>query len=257
MWTRAQLKSNAKDVLKRCYWMSFLAALVLTLATEGKLFDFSYRFDRRDLPRFFHGDFSFDGAFTPEFGEQLFRRISPFLPLIIGASTVVFLLGLAISYLVMAPLEVGATRFFLEATQYRFRLEELTYGFAGGGYFNVVSAMLLRSVYNFLWFLLLVIPGIVKGYAYSLVPYLLAENPHLPPARAVALSTAMTRGYKWEMFVLDVSFAGWYILGALALGVGVLFVRPYHYATKAQLYLALRASALERSVVAPFELEGN
>jgi uncharacterized membrane protein len=245
MWTRAQLKSNAKQVLSRSYWMAFLAALALAVASQEKLFDINYQLVRQDFDHF-----------SMEFGARAFERISPFLPFVISAAMLAFLAGLAISALVLAPLEVGATRFFLESTQYRFRLEELAYGFAGGGYSNIVVVMLLRGIYTFLWFLLFFIPGIVKSYAYSLVPFLLSENPQLSPSRAIALSNAMTRGYKWEMFILDASFIGWYVLGSLLFGVGVLFVRPYHYATRAQLYLALRASALERAVVTDSELAG-
>ena len=47
--------------------------------------------------------------------------------------------------------------------------------------------------------------GIYKSYQYRMIPYLLAENPALPFREAMALSKAMTRGYKWKMFLLDLS----------------------------------------------------
>ncbi len=50
----------------------------------------------------------------------------------------------------------------------------------------------------------------------------------------------MTDGHKFDMFVLDLSFIGWYILGALALGIGVIFVQPYYDATQAELYKLLK-----------------
>jgi uncharacterized membrane protein len=58
----------------------------------------------------------------------------------------------------------------------------------------------------------------------------------------------MTMGHKFDMFVLDLSFIGWYLLGSLALGVGVLFVMPYENATNAELYLVLRKDALETNL---------
>ncbi|MNI95549.1 hypothetical protein D3C73_1538330 [compost metagenome] len=58
----------------------------------------------------------------------------------------------------------------------------------------------------------------------------------------------MTRGHKLDMFVLDLSFIGWYLLGILALGVGVLFVNPYFNATNAELYLVLRKEALNNNL---------
>jgi uncharacterized membrane protein len=50
------------------------------------------------------------------------------------------------------------------------------------------------------------------------------------------------------MFVLDLSFLAWYLLGLLALGVGILFVMPYSNATEAELYLVLRKEALGRGM---------
>ena len=37
----------------------------------------------------------------------------------------------------------------------------------------------------------------------------------------------MTRGHKWNIFVLDLSFIGWFLLGILACGIGMFFVMPY------------------------------
>ncbi len=73
-----------------------------------------------------------------------------------------------------------------------------------------------------------------------MVPYILADNPSIGAERAIQLSNRMTGGEKWDMFVLDLSFLGWYILGMLALGIGVIFVNPYVDSTKAELYLILR-----------------
>jgi uncharacterized membrane protein len=58
----------------------------------------------------------------------------------------------------------------------------------------------------------------------------------------------MTRGHKFDMFVLDLSFLGWYLLGSLLFGIGMFFVMPYENATKAELYLVLRRNALDSRV---------
>ena len=43
------------------------------------------------------------------------------------------------------------------------------------------------------------------------------------------------------LFVLDLSFIGWQILSGLTFGIlGIFYVNPYIYATKAELYLALK-----------------
>ncbi|MEG2204583.1 MAG: DUF975 family protein, partial [Oscillospiraceae bacterium] len=205
-----------------------------------------------------HGDSSSAAYYWHNGGSQAFdsawRIVLPFLPLFLGGMAVLSLLGLALSVCVKLPLEVGVRRYFLESTQYRFSMGELFYGFTCGGYGNLVGTMLLRAVYNALWYLLLVIPGIVKSYAYSMVPYILAENPHISASRAITLSRDMTRGHRLDMWVLDLSFVGWYLLGTLALGIGVLFVNPYPYATHAELYVTLRSQAIDRGMTSLDEL---
>ncbi|MCS4480575.1 DUF975 family protein [Clostridium botulinum] len=151
-------------------------------------------------------------------------------------------------------LEVGGRKFFIKAAEGETNMGYLGYCFKEGSYFGVLVTMLLRSIYTFLWTLLLVIPGIIKGYAYSMVPYILADNPSIGAERAIQLSNRMTDGEKWDMFVLDLSFLGWYILGMLALGIGVIFVNPYVDSTKAELYLILRKKAIENGSTSCEEL---
>jgi len=50
-----------------------------------------------------------------------------------------------------------------------------------------------------------------------MVLYILADNPNIGAAEAITLSNEMTKGHKFDMFVLDLSFIGWYLLGSLAL----------------------------------------
>lgn len=92
------------------------------------------------------------------------------------------------------------------------------------------------NIYLLLWTLLFVIPGIMKSYEYRMVPYILSENPHIDLSDAIKISKEMTSNEKWEIFVLDLSFIGWYLLGALFFGLGGIFVTPYHEATVAKLY---------------------
>lgn len=93
-----------------------------------------------------------------------------------------------------------------------------------------------------LWTLLLIIPGIVKSYEYRLVPYILSEEPYLPSDEVISKSRDMTDGHKWDMFVLDLSFLGWHLLGYLFFGIGSIFVHPYEQATYAKLYDTLSGS---------------
>ena len=75
-------------------------------------------------------------------------------------------------------------------------------------------------------------------------------------SRAFEISTMMTDGEKWNIFVLDLSFLGWNLLGSLLLGIGVLFVQPYTSTTNAELYAAMRAKVIASGYVTEAELQG-
>ena len=55
----------------------------------------------------------------------------------------------------------------------------------------------------------------------------------------------MMKGYKWKLFCLDLSFIGWYFVGALCFGVGALFVYPYHYMARTNFYLDIKGGESE------------
>lgn len=90
------------------------------------------------------------------------------------------------------------------------------------------------------------IPSIIKSYSYRMTPWILADNPQIGHRRALKLSIAMTHGHKMNIFVLDLSFIGWFLLGVLACGIGVFFVTPYVMATYAELFAELRQSAVKQ-----------
>lgn len=96
--------------------------------------------------------------------------------------------------------------------------------------------------------LVLSIPLLIKTYSYRMTPWVLADNPRIGFRRALKLSRQMMRGNKFELFVLDLSFLGWYLLGLLAFVIGTWFVRPYHQATIAELYAILRKNTVSQGL---------
>lgn len=229
MWLRRDLKARAKEVLKTNYWKAFLISLVIALAggnsggsSGGGGSQSAINSDSNWPPFFLDANF---------YHTLAIAAIS-----VILAISALFLVRIFIGF----PLEVGGRRYFIKSAQYSDNSRCFSYAFSGGTYLRIVGTMFIRGILTFLWFLLLIIPGIVKSYAYSMVPYILADDPEVGYMEAIKLSNKMTYGHKFDMFVLDLSFIGWYLLGALAFGIGVLFVMPYDNATKAELYLILR-----------------
>ena len=148
-------------------------------------------------------------------------------------------LGSLLSAFFAVVLEYGAIVAFLHQFRGReIQISNLFDGFKSGPF----STMILMTVYTYLWALLLVIPGIIKSYSYALTPYLVNDE-GLQNNAAIEKSMAMMQGKKMKLFLLDLSFIGWYILGLIPLGLGTLWVYPYHNSARAAFYEDVKAEA--------------
>lgn len=155
------------------------------------------------------------------------------------------LFGIAVDIFVYNPIEYGCQKFFKRSMDENQSLGVMFNGFKDG-YKNIVKVMFFRDLFVFLWSLLFIIPGIVKGYAYRLVPYILSENPSMSKDEALQESNRLMMGNKWKAFVLDLSFIGWNILCLLTWGVlDIFYVGPYRNATYAAFYEAVKAEKNE------------
>ncbi len=115
--------------------------------------------------------------------------------------------------------------------------------FDGFKYFRkAFNTYYLRSIYTFLWSLLLIIPGIIKSISYSQTLFILSDNKDLSANEAITKSMEMMDGYKMKYFQLQLSFIGWVILGILTLGIGYLWLAPYIYVSNAKFYEDLKNS---------------
>lgn len=101
---------------------------------------------------------------------------------------------------------------------------------------TMLAAGLLQMLYVFLWSLLLIIPGVIAAYRYSMTHYILAENPEMGANDAITRSKELMKGNKWRLFCLQLSFIGWMILCLFTLGIGNLWLTPYMMAANAAFY---------------------
>ena len=99
-----------------------------------------------------------------------------------------------------------------------------------------LTLYILNAIFIFLWSLLLVIPGIIKAYSYSMGYFILADRPDLSGNQARKRSMYLMKGHKWQLFCLDFSFIGWYLLSLLTLGILAFWVYPYHMTARAEFY---------------------
>lgn len=249
-WSRSELKGNARQVLSRTYGKMIIISLLLTalqmLPSQFTVqFKFPYQYlglsefinNLRDL--FLHREVHWD-----------INR------LVVGICLFVFLMSLisalfqsVLSIFLTAPLEVSIKRFLLfNRSSDQADLKELSYAFRYS-YLNIVKVLFFQFLYTFLWGLFLWVPGIIKRYEYRMIPYLLAENPNLSKEEAFAISKRMMDGEKWETFVLDWSFIGYYILSIFTAGLlSIFYVTPYKILTDTELYAALKGKGTDQGI---------
>lgn len=118
-------------------------------------------------------------------------------------------------------------------------------------YFPYLGAMAWQMLWTWLWWLLLIVPGIIKGIAYSFTSYIIFENPNLGAQRALKLSMALTDGHKGEIFVLYLSFIWWFLLGMVTFGIAYIYILPYMATTYSVYYEKLKEMAIAQGKVNP------
>ena len=215
MWNRQEVKQRAKGIMKRNYWKMFVIALLASILTG-------------------------EGVSTVSSVQDIADNFSPDMQTtILTIGTVGSLLGLVYTIFVGNVIRVGKAAYFIQNQNENPPLNMIFSAFKGN-YMNVVKIMVVMYIKNFLWFLLFIIPGIMKAYEYSMIPYILAENPDISMDEAFAQTRNMTTGQKMDLFVLDLSFLGWILLGGICCGVGILFVQPYIEATMVEVYTILK-----------------
>lgn len=137
------------------------------------------------------------------------------------------IIGFVISILISGVVTLGISIFFLNYLRRGTPIfEEGFNGFNNIG--KAFGAALLIALFTFLWSLLLIIPGIIKGISYSQTMYILADHPDMPINEAITRSRRIMDGYKLKYFLLQFSFFGWALLATLfTFGIGYLWLTPY------------------------------
>ena len=147
--------------------------------------------------------------------------------------------------LVFMPLNLGytyaANRVYVEGDS---RLTGNMFRDGFGRWGRNVWGMFLVGLFTSLWSLLLIVPGIVKSYAYAMTPYILIDNPELSANQAINLSQKMMKGHKLDLFFLHLSFVGWIFISIFTLGIGSLWLNPYIMTTQAAFYQDLKKDNL-------------
>lgn len=151
------------------------------------------------------------------------------------------LLSSVISLVISGMLGFGMTNFFLKMS----RGENVTYKelFAKKDLMlPYIIISLLTGIFVFLWSLLFIIPGIIAAISYSFAYLIFLDNPNMKPAETLKVSKQMLEGHKKDLFVLNISFIGWIILGIFTLGILYIWLIPYMSISQCIFYNQLKNS---------------
>ena len=260
MWDRKELKAKGKAAYNANKIACIIAALILMIAggigsgsaTSTTVTTRNYLNGNEQVTESYDDSADTGDAVTVEVNGQdldVSEITHNIVPMIVLSSAVIALIliavvvGVMVAALILNPLNVGARKFFIQnASDPETKVDGMNVGSVfGGDYRNIVFAMFGTQIINLLWILLLIIPGIYKAYCWRLVPYIIAEDPGISGKQARSMSAEMMNGSKWASFVLDLSFIGWRIVGALTFGIlNIVFTNPYQAAAETEMYLTLK-----------------
>lgn len=243
MWTIEEVKSRAWNTIKLYYWPAFVVSLIAVLVGGGA------GAGRAGTNASRQGNASGDIAGELSSGDisGIFSGIdAPALGILAYAVTMIIIVFAIITILLVIfignPILVGQSRFYMESRGLKASagIGKVFWVFKSGHYLNVVKIMFLRDLYTVLWTFLLIIPGIIKSYEYSMIPFILSENPDADTRDVFALTKDMTTGQKFNLFLVDLSLIGWILLSVLTCGIGIFFFMPYFNAIQAEIYAVMR-----------------
>jgi uncharacterized membrane protein len=225
MWNRTEVKAKGKVSFKRNYWNSVLVAFIYSLFVTGTSSAVSSNSDELN-------------AKLNELNLEDPEVVAIILA-VLAAVGVIICIATLVDIFLLNPLEVGCQRFFVVNQSTNAVAGELTHAYKNN-YLNVVLGLFIKNLLITIGFILFIVPGVIMSYSYRLVPYILAEDTTISGNDAVKKSREMMKGHKWNAFVYDLSFIGWYLLAVLTCGIlNFFYVAPYKMNADAALYQAI------------------
>lgn len=154
-----------------------------------------------------------------------------------------------ITTVILAPLNIGVNKYFIHFAKSKNPEFDMMFDGFKESFVKSVLLNLLTWLFVILWALLFIIPGIIKLFAYAMAPYILTEDPNVGITEALDRSQEMMQGYKMDLFILWLSFIGWFILCVITFGVALIWVAPYVRLATTEFYLQISGGNKVASVV--------
>ena len=101
---------------------------------------------------------------------------------------------------------------------------------------KILGVYFLMIVLVILGMILLIIPGIILAFGFSMAYFVMIDKPELGIVDTLKESWKIMKGNKTKLLGLSLRFIPWAILGILCLVVGVIFVLPWMQMSYASFY---------------------
>ena len=172
----------------------------------------------------------------------------------ISATTETPLVTTIIQLIVSAILEIATINVYLKMSRSPEPVSVVDFLEGFNNWARAVLAIIWQVLWIFIWMMLFIIPGIIKAFAYSQTFYIIAEFKDVSVTKAMRISIEITKGRKWDLFVMYLSFLGWDIISLFTCGILQLWLMPYKNMTYTNAYHALMKEALESGRIKPEDL---
>lgn len=103
-------------------------------------------------------------------------------------------------------------------------------------FIDTFLAYIINGLLILAWSLLLIIPGIIKAYSYSMTYFVMSDHPNWDAVAARQESEKLMDGSKMKLFCLHCTFLGWFLLSILTFGILFIWVIPYMNCAVAEFY---------------------
>ncbi|MDR3178677.1 MAG: DUF975 family protein [Oscillospiraceae bacterium] len=223
MFNVKQLKSKAKDQLRNSGSFDTIIVcgviiFIFVVFSEGKLLLGSIKISKT---------YSFEGV-VKKF--SIFAEKNKFIMLAMFFASV----------FILPALEMALTKicFLLCKGQKKLKIKDFVYAFKEL-WVKSVSLHILRCLFLILWSIL-IIPGIIKFFSYSLAPYVLCDEPNLTAMEALSKSKNLTKGRKLIILKIYFSFFWWYFLNFFTYSVFAIWTAPYFNSVFVNFYESIK-----------------
>ena len=167
---------------------------------------------------------------------------------VLAESEEIMIIGGIVAIIIAGPIYYGISAFILNIVRGKdAAVSDIFVGFTGKIIIKAIVLMILNSIVISIGYIIFVIPGIILSIMLSQCFFILVDNNDLSAIDCMKLSCEMMKGNKMYLFVLFLSFLGWFILGEITCGIGYLWITPYYSITLGNFYEELKEGASKAS----------